>query len=178
MTTLDVTVILASTRPQRFGPTIARWFVGRASEEPDLAVELVDLAEIGDDRERLAAHVAGADAVVIVVPEYNHSFPGPLKAAIDRLRREWFAKPIGIVSYGGISGGLRAAEQLRLVFAELHAVTIRETISFHGARDRFDEAGRPRDGELVEAAARRFLANLTWWARALRRAQEHEAYPA
>ncbi len=67
---------------------------------------------------------------VVVTPEYNHSFPGPLKAAIDRHVTPWQAKPVGFVSYGGISGGLRAVEHLRQVFAELHAVTVRETVSF------------------------------------------------
>jgi NAD(P)H-dependent FMN reductase len=44
-----------------------------------------------------------------------------------------YAKPVGFVSYGGVSGGLRAVEQLRLVFAELRAVTVRDTVSFDGA---------------------------------------------
>ncbi len=82
------------------------------------------------------------------------------------------------MSYGGASGGLRATEHLRLVFAELHAVTIRETVSFHRARDCFDEDGRPRDPEATNAAAERFLTNLAWWARALRDARICDAYPA
>ena len=64
---------------------------------------------------------------------------------IDHADEEWYAKPVALVSYGGISGGLRAVEQLRLVFAELHAVTIRDTVSFHFARRQFDADGEPVD---------------------------------
>ncbi len=62
-----------------------------------------------------------ADAFVVVTPEYNHAYPAVLKFMIDCAYAEWQAKPVAFVSYGGISGGLRAVEQLRLVFAELHA---------------------------------------------------------
>ena len=68
-----------------------------------------------------------------MTPEYNHSFPAALKNVIDWHGPQWHVKPVGFVSYGGISGGLRAVEQLRLVFAELHAVGIRDTVSFHSA---------------------------------------------
>ncbi|MGO8190177.1 NADPH-dependent FMN reductase, partial [Rhizobium leguminosarum] len=49
---------------------------------------------------------------------------------------------IDFVSYGGISGGLRAVEQLRLVFDELHAVTIRDSVSFAAPWNSFDTQGR------------------------------------
>jgi NAD(P)H-dependent FMN reductase len=79
------------------------------------------------------ARIGAADAFLIVTPEYNHGYPGPAEDR-DRLAGpEWQAKPVGFVSYGGLSAGLHAVEQLRAVFAELHTVTIRETVSFHGA---------------------------------------------
>ena len=78
----------------------------------------------------LAPRLAGADAFVIVTPEYNHSFPAVLKNAIDWYHGEWSRKPVAFVSYGGVSGGLRAVQQLRHVFIELSAVPIRDTISF------------------------------------------------
>jgi NAD(P)H-dependent FMN reductase len=114
----------------------------------------------------------------VVTPEYNHGYPGPLKTAIDSVSREWRAKPLGFVCYGGLSGGLRAVEQLRLVFAELHTVTIRETVSFHGARQRFNEHGVPREPDAVNAAAGALLEQLGWWARTLRRARITTPYGA
>lgn len=175
---LRLTVLVASNRPGRFGPTVAAWFTAHASRREDVAVDVFDLAEVDIPSEDFAVAVAAADAVVVVTPEYNHSFPGPLKVAIDSLRDEWFAKPVAFVSYGGISGGLRAVEALRLVFAELHAVTIRETVSFALAWERFDADGSPKDPGPAEAAATRLLDQLTWWAATVRTGRTERAYVA
>lgn len=67
--------------------------------------------------------------------------------------------------------GLRAVEQLRQVFAELHAVTVRDTVSFHMAHECFDESGEPRDPAGCNAAAKTMLDQLAWWAAALRTAR-------
>jgi NAD(P)H-dependent FMN reductase len=139
---------------------------------------VVDLAGVQVPDERFAASIAAAGAVVVVTPEYNRSFPGPLKAAVDSLRGEWAAKPVGFVSYGGISGGLRAVEALRLVFAELHAVTIRDTVSFALAWQQFDGSGAPKEPVAVNAAAGRLLDQLTWWAVTLRAGRDRRAYVA
>jgi NAD(P)H-dependent FMN reductase len=168
-------VIVASVREGRFGPTVARWFVGRAEPRDDLRADVLDLAAAPDGRS-FPSRIDAADAFVVVTPEYNHGYPGPLKTAIDSAGSEWHAKPVGFVSYGGLSGGLRAVEQLRVVFAELHAVTVRETVSFHGARARFDERGQPRDADAVNAAAAALLDQLAWWARALREARAAHPY--
>jgi NAD(P)H-dependent FMN reductase len=115
---------------------------------------------------------------VVVTPEYNHGYPASLKQAIDLGGREWWAKPVAFVSYGGISGGLRAVEQLRQVFAELHAVTVRDTVSFHGAHGCFDDSGSPRDPSGRNAAAKTMLDQLAWWAYALRDARAVRPYAA
>lgn len=177
-TPLHLTVLVASTRPGRFGPTVASWFARRARSRGDLAVEVLDLADVEVPSSGFAASIAGADAVVVVTPEYNHSFPGPLKTAVDSLRAEWSAKPVAFVSYGGISGGLRAVEALRGVFAELHAVTVRETVSFSFAWERFDGAGELKDPAAVEGATTRLLDQLTWWATTLRAGRASRAYAA
>src|SRR5689334_20020364 len=144
---LRLAVIVGSTRDGRFGPVVASWFAGLARQREDLAVSVVDLADTPlpahlsgrptpEDAALLAAltpKLAEADAFVVVTPEYNHSYPAPLKNAIDWHFTQWQAKPVGFVSYGGVSGGLRAVEHLRQVFAELHAVTVRDTVSFHNA---------------------------------------------
>src|SRR5271165_2393581 len=123
---LNLAIIIGSTRKGRFAPVVARWFVGQAERRDDMAVDVIDLAdtqlpdvlsgEPGPEVAAVTTRLAAADAFVVVTPEYNHSFPAPLKNAIDWHSREWRAKPVGFVSYGGIGGGLRAVEQLRLVF--------------------------------------------------------------
>lgn len=172
---LHVALIYGSTREGRFCDTVARWAAAEIKAAGGLALDVVDpAADAGgpDLRRRLAQ----ADAFVAVTPEYNHGYPAPLKALIDSHVREWQAKPVGFVSYGGISGGLRAVEQLRLVFAELHAVTIRDSVSFANAWDRFDADGNPLDAEQARRSMARLLAQLRWWADALRRARKAARY--
>jgi NAD(P)H-dependent FMN reductase len=194
-TPLKLAVIVGSIREGRFGPTVANWFTGQAARRADLTVDVVDLAETplptvfpefgqpaAEAVERQLAAVsprlAAADAFVLITPEYNHSFPASLKNAIDWHNKEWHAKPVGFVSYGGLSGGLRAVEQLRVVLAELHAVTIRDTVSFHNSWGEFEEDGTHRDGAGCEAAAKTMLDQLTWWAHALRDAKATRPYAA
>jgi NAD(P)H-dependent FMN reductase len=117
-----------------------------------------------------------ADAFVVVTPEYNHGYPASLKQAIDLAKRPWQAKPVGFVSYGGLSGGLRAVEQLRLVFAELHATTVRDTVSLHSPWSAFEAGGAGPAG--ADAAAQILLDRLAWWGSALRRARTALPYAA
>lgn len=173
---VGIAVIIASVREGRFGPTVAHWFATVAEHRPDITVDLVDLAGMPVPSGEFAARIDRADGVVVITPEYNHSFPGPLKNAIDSLHAPWQAKPVAFVSYGSVSGGLRAIEQLRPVFAELHAATIRETVSFHGAQARFDADGNPHDADAVNTAAGSLLDQLTWWSHTLREGRELRPY--
>lgn len=173
---IRLAVVVGSTREGRFGPTVASWFVDQARRRDDVTVDVIDLAHTDIPSEALSGAIDAADAFVVVTPEYNHSFPGPLKSAIDSIRTGWFAKPVAFVSYGGLSGGLRAVEPLRGVFAELHAVTIRETVSFHMARERFDGDGNPKDPDVVNSAAHALLEQLTWWATTLRAGRAARTY--
>ncbi|WP_275561466.1 NAD(P)H-dependent oxidoreductase [Streptomyces sp. 5-6(2022)] len=187
---IRLAIIIGSTRDGRFGPKVADWFAGHATLRPDMSVDVVDLAETplptalthrpgAEDVAALEAvtpRLDAADAFAVVTPEYNHSYPASLKNAIDWHFTQWQAKPVGFVSYGGISGGLRAVEHLRPVFAEVHAVTVRDTVSFHNAGGLFGEDGRLKDPEGPDAAAGAMLDQLTWWARALRTARTTHPY--
>lgn len=190
---LRLGLIIGSTRLGRFGPTVAEWFLGHARARADLVVDVLDLAEIplpvvqqaepvvfgrypDPDVIAFAERIGPADGFVVVTPEYNHGYPASLKLAIDSVYTEWNAKPIGFISYGGLAGGARAVEQLRQVFAEVHAVTIRETICFSLAHQQFDADGVLRAPEAADAAAKAFLDQLTWWAEALRDARARCAY--
>lgn len=190
---LRLAVIIGSTREGRFGETVARWFIRQALQRGDLALDTIDLRDTplpvvqqagpvgtgvyaSPQVRAYASRIGAADAFVIVTPEYNHGYPASLKLAIDSVYPEWKAKPVGFVSYGGVSGGLRAVEQLRPVFAELHTVTIRDSVSFAGARRQFETTGMPSDPERAGAAATKLLDELSWWARALRDARAREPY--
>ncbi|MEU6877155.1 NAD(P)H-dependent oxidoreductase [Streptomyces sp. NPDC046712] len=189
---LKLAVVVASNRAGRFGPVVADWFLGRTAERDDFTVDVVDLADIDlptslsydpdatvrAELAKVSPVLAAADAFVVLTPEYNHSFPASLKSLIDWHSTEWHAKPVGFVSYGGMAGGLRAVEQLRQVYAEMHAVTVRDTVSFHNAHGLFDEDGRHKDPTGAGAAAKSMLDQIAWWAHALRDAKSSRPYAA
>ncbi|MFC3234253.1 NADPH-dependent FMN reductase [Streptomyces nitrosporeus] len=179
---LKVAVILGSNREGRFGPVVADWFLSRAAAHPGIETGLIDTAgtepPTAPGPVDLTDRLTEADAFVVLTPEYNHSYPAPLKHLIDRHFAPWQAKPVAFVSYGGISGGLRAVEHLRQVFAELHAVTLRDTVSFPNAGALFDDRGRPRDPAPVDAAAKTLLDQLVWWGLSLREARARRPYGA
>jgi NAD(P)H-dependent FMN reductase len=85
-------VIIASTRPQRVGPAVAKWFVGEAERHGKYTVNLIDLKEVNlplfDEpkhprfQQYEHAHtqawsrtIEAADAFVFVTPEYNYGMP-------------------------------------------------------------------------------------------------------
>mgnify|MGYP001040010894 CR=1 FL=1 len=192
---LRVAVIVGSVRGGRVGPAVAEWFTRHVAQRTDVALDVIDVAALnlpltmpGWDglpepepatRATLAdvsSRLTAADAFVVVTPEYNHSFPAALKNLIDWHYDEWRAKPVGFVSYGGLGGGLRAVEQLRLVFAELHAVTVRDSVSLHGPWSGLGEDGRPLDAAVCEGAATGMVDQLVWWGRALRAARARHPY--
>ncbi|MEV7790584.1 NAD(P)H-dependent oxidoreductase [Streptomyces sp. NPDC087512] len=185
---LAVTLIVGSNRHGRFGPVVADWLLDRLRRRDDLVPEVVDVAaadlptsfartpEATAALAEITPRLARADAFVVLTPEYNHSFPAGLKNLIDWHYAEWRAKPVGLVSYGGLAGGLRATEHLRQVFAELHAVTVRDTVSFHNAGASFDDEGGLTDPTGPDAAVKTMLDEVVWWGRALREAKEKRPY--
>jgi NAD(P)H-dependent FMN reductase len=183
---LRVAVIIGSTREGRVGDTIARWFCAQAARRTDIELSVIDLADYAfparypraatPQMAEFTADVGRAEAFVVVTPEYNRSFPAPLKQAIDYAYDEWQAKPVGFVSYGYRSEGLYAVEQLRSVFTELHAVTTRDGVGFNLLDGSFDSGGRPRDADGPEQAASTMLGQLTWWGCALRQARATRPY--
>jgi NAD(P)H-dependent FMN reductase len=185
---IKVALIYGSTREGRFCDTVANWTANEIWSRNDFRLGLIDPAELNlptthgrkDDAAllNLRRRLDDADAFIVVTPEYNHGYPVPLKFLIDSAYREWQAKPVAFVSYGGISGGLRAVEQLRLVFAELHAVTIRDCVSFANPRGLFDADGRLIDPDDARKAMATMLSRLRWWATVLREARDTAPYTA
>jgi len=192
---VKLAVILGSVREGRFGPVVANWIVEQTRQHGKFKVNLVDLAEVDlplvlgpeppaiattgarpAEMAQLTAALDEADAFIVVTPEYNRSFPASIKSLIDWHYIEWRAKPIGFVSYGSTSGGLRAVEQLRLVFAEMHAVTVRDCVSFANYWELFQEDGTLGNPEPARAAAKELLDQLGWWAEALLDARTNNPY--
>ncbi len=127
-------IIVGSVRPTRIGLPIAKWVHSEAEKHGGFEIDFTDLAEVNlpfmDEpnhpakRQYTKPHtiawserVDAADAYIFVTPEYNHSYSPALKNAIDYLSQEWWRKPVGFVSYGGISAGTRGVVAIEPVLS-------------------------------------------------------------
>jgi NAD(P)H-dependent FMN reductase len=194
-TTSKLVIVIGSVRDGRFGPTVASWVADQATTHGGFDITILDLADYdiplalpaaspkyaGNAYPRpaamaeLTATLDAADAFILVTPEYNHSYPASLKAAIDWHFTQWTAKPVAFVSYGGAAGGRHAVLHLENVLTELHAVTIRDGLAFPNYFHTWAE-GRPTDPDAA-GYAKTLLDQLAWWATALRAGRDHTPYP-
>ena len=144
--TLNLKIIIGSTRPNRFSEKPAGWIFEHAKARPEFSTELLDLREYpmpffnepvspSSKKEpyteptvvKWTAKIAEADGFVIVTPEYNHGYPAVLKNALDYVYQEWNNKPVAFISYGSVMGA-RSIEQLRAIAIELQLVPIRNAV--------------------------------------------------
>ncbi|MEV5381540.1 NAD(P)H-dependent oxidoreductase [Streptomyces sp. NPDC052721] len=194
-TTHKLLILVGSVRQGRFGPVVGSWVAEQARAHGGFEVDVVDLADIdlplalpaaspksaGDDYPRpagmgrLTSALEEADAFVVVTPEYNHSYPASLKAAIDWHFTQWAAKPVAFVSYGGAAGGRHAVLHLENVLTELHAVTVRDGLAFPDYFTAWQD-GAPVDPG-TPGYAKTLLDQLAWWASTLRAGRETAPYP-
>jgi NAD(P)H-dependent FMN reductase len=151
-------IIIASTRPGRVGEQVGAWFARVAREHGGFDVHVIDLASLDlpllnepapaieaeqyqhEHTREWSSLTDAADAFVIVTPEYNHGYPAPIKNALDYLFTEWRDKPVGFVSYGMTSGGMRAVQQLKSVVTALGMMPIPNGVVVH-LRDMLDASG-------------------------------------
>jgi len=180
-------IVIASIRQGRGGLSVGRWFEEQAAQHEAFVLDVVDLAELDlplmtePNHPRLqrytqqhtkawSARVSAADAFVFVTPEYNFSFTAPLKNAIDYLSREWADKPLGFVTYGGVSGGTRAMVALlpTLQALRLHPVMPAVNVPFY---TQYIEDDVFSPNEVTIKAANDMLAALAKASRTYRRAR-------
>lgn len=168
-------VIVASTRPGRLAPTVARWFTEAVELEASrrgCILDVADLAEIAlpfldepahpSSGNYVHAHtrawshrVAAADAFVVVTPEYNYGMPAVLKNALDFLYHEWAWKPVAFISYGNTSAGTRSVQMTKQVVTTLRMVPIGATIALRIA-DALSGQHLNSNPELEQAATQLF----------------------
>jgi NAD(P)H-dependent FMN reductase len=179
-------IIIASTRPGRVGLPVGQWTEAQAVAHGGFAeVELVDLAEVNlpfmdePNHPRLgkythqhtrdwSAKVKEADAFVFVHPEYNHGLTAPLKNAIDYLHHEWSYKPVGLVGYGGVAAGTRAAQMIKQVVAAVRMTPIYEAIAIPFVTQFLDEEENLVPNDVMISAAKAMFDELVRVSEALR----------
>ncbi|MEP9396695.1 NAD(P)H-dependent oxidoreductase [Mesorhizobium sp. KR2-14] len=177
-------IIIGSTRPGRVGPVFAKWFAGFAREHGKFEPVLVDIAEFelplfdepkhprlgqyeNEHTKRWAQTIAEGDAFVFVTPEYNYFIPAPLVNAITYLSAEWRYKPAGFLSYGGVSGGLRAVESAKPLLMVQKVVPIPEGVPVPNYPQLLVD-GEFKPNDLILASATTMLDELDRWTGALK----------
>lgn len=154
-------------------PSHTSWSTLDIGALPHYSVDLESVAlpaVVADAR----ARVERADAVIMVVPEYNHGMPGVLKNTLDWLSRPvrvscMMGKPVFFVTQSnGSLGGVRAQYQLRETLASMLCVLppMQEMVVTHASE-------KIRDGRLVDEASLRFIgAQLHAFLQRLERVEE------
>src|SRR5437588_960058 len=181
--TLFIPLILGTTRQARMSEHVANFVVAEVAKR-SVETELIDIRELpfpmtGESTDIKDPGFSGkmmrADALVLVVPEYNHGYPGSLKHALDTCLKEYIHKAVGICGVSaGPFGGARVIENLLPVMRELGLVTIFNDVNFGHAAKIFGEDGKLLDESFVGRTAK-FLDELIWMARALRHGRENIA---
>lgn len=178
-------VVIASVREGRAGLAIAQWCVERARAHGGFDVTLIDLKDVKlplleepnhprlrkyqqDTTKAWSATVEPIDAFVFVTAEYNYSTPPALVNALDHLYHEWNYKAAGLVTYGGISGGMRAAQMLKLTLGALKMVPLNEAVPIPFFSQMIDkETGAFAPTEAYEKGVVTMLDELKRWDGAL-----------
>lgn len=178
-------IVICSTRPRRVGPVVAAWVAETASQHGKFHSQLVDIAEfrlpVYDEPEhprlqkyehehtrKWSASVRSADAFVFVMPEYNHNPPSAAINAITYLLNEWQYKPAAFVSYGGISGGLRAVQAVKPLLTSLKMMPMLEGVVIQQVTQQLGADARFSATDSQMSAAQAMLDELHRWTIALR----------
>ena len=182
---LKLNIIIGSTRPGRVGPVVAQWVNEVAREHGKFDVELVDLADFAlplldeaahpkaqqyahEPTKRWSSSVAAADAFLFITPEYDYFPPAALVNAVQVLMLEWFYKPAGVVSYGGISGGLRSSQVFRQLLSNVNVHALPQVVPVPNFPQFIDHDGVLRPNEPMKDGLNGLLHELHKWAGALK----------
>jgi NAD(P)H-dependent FMN reductase len=181
---LFIPVILGTTRKGRASENVAKFVFAETEKRDGVETELIDIRDIqlptDDAGEAIkdagfSQTVARSDALILVVPEYNHGYPGMLKHVLDTNLKEYIHKAVGVcgVSAGGF-GGARMIQNLLPVLRELGLVTIFWDGNFSAAHKLFDASGKLLDEAYIKRIDQ-FLKELIWMAKVLRYGRENVA---
>lgn len=179
---LFIPVILGTSRQGRMSEHVANFVVEEVSKRDGVETELIDIRSIplpttdaGESikEPQFSATMMRADALIIVVPEYNQGYPGLLKHVLDTNLKEYIHKAVGICGVSaGPFGGTRVIQNLLPVLRELGLVTIFYDGNFSRVQQLFDESGKLLDEAYIERLDK-FLKELIWMTKVLRYGREN-----
>src|SRR5258705_9121155 len=122
-------------------------------KRPEIQTRLFDVADFAlpqDDYGQEIKHlfpewrdtIIAADGLVIVTPEYNHGYPGSLKAVLDLLLKEYIHKAVAFVAVSaGPWGGTRVIEACVPMVRELGLAVTFSDLNFPTVKTKVDENG-------------------------------------
>lgn len=183
-------IINATVRPERKGPIVTRWITEKAKKQGNFEVEVLDLKEVNlplmneprhpglkqyehEHTRSWSAKIDEADAFIFVTAEYNHNYPAPLRNALEYLVQEWAYKPAGIVSYGGVSAGTRAAKSLQGDLTSLQLVPLKEAVNIPFFTQ-FIKDEKLVPNEIMNKAADVLLRELVRWSKGMKAIREDQ----
>ena len=179
MSELFLPVLLGTNRKLRKSASVAKWLVSEMEKRPEIETRLFDVAdfalpqddygqEIKDRFPEWRDAIIRADGLVIVTPEYNHGYPGALKAVLDLLLREYVHKAVAFVGVSaGPWGGTRVIEAMVPMVRELGLTVCFSDLNFPKVEKLFDAEGKLLDPAFNDRAAV-FLEELMWMSRVLK----------
>jgi NAD(P)H-dependent FMN reductase len=179
-----ITVFFGSTRNGRMGDHVGHFIVEAVKKkghtvhviDPNQHEELLVLRSPykytqtpSPDMKKVHETLTASDGFIVITPEYNHSYSGAIKNALDMFMDEYHGKPFGIVTYSaGPFGGIRAAEALRPVISELKAFSIPMALPISSVNTVFDEHGKLADQKYTERV-QKFLDELDHYVQVLKK---------
>lgn len=177
-------IITSTVRPGRKGPVVAAWVAEKAKQNGNFEVEVLELGEINLPMMNEANHpilkkhehahtknwsakIEAADAFIFVTAEYDYNYPAPLRNAIEYLLHEWAYKAAGIVSYGGVSAGTRAANSLKADLATMGVVPLSQGVNFPMFAQFFNDQNEFVPPAVSHTAAEKMLNEIIRWTKGL-----------
>lgn len=185
----NLKIINSTVRPSRKGPLVTDWIAALARKHGSFQVEVLDLAQINlplmdepnhpamqkyehEHTKQWSAKIDEAEAFIFVTAEYDYNYPAPLRNALEYLNKEWGYKAAGIVSYGGVSAGTRAANSLKGDLATFKVVPIIEAVNIPFFTENINEQGEFIPNEISHKAADTLFKELIRWTKGLKTIRE------
>lgn len=186
----NLKIINSTVRPGRKGPVITKWIEETTIKNGNFNVEVLDLAEINlplmdepdhpshknyihEHTKSWSRKIDEANAFIFVTAEYDYNYPAPLRNAIEYLYNEWAYKAAGIVSYGGVSAGTRAANSLKNDLASLRVVVLIEAVNLpFFKQNNIDDEDNFVANDITLKAADLMLKQLIRWTKGLKTIRE------
>jgi NAD(P)H-dependent FMN reductase len=181
---LFLPILLGTNRKGRQSEKVARWLFGKMNEREDVESKFFDVRDFDlpqddygtalcKDFPEWRDAIINADGLVVVVPEYNHGYPGSLKSVLDLLLKEYIHKAVGLVGVSASPwGGTRVIEACVPLVRELGLAITFSDLNFPQVQNKFDESGKLLD-QAYDNRAKDFLDELVWMSSALRWGREN-----